>query len=244
MKNNISHRYFFGPFLLLLFCIQSFAETTIPLKVAVITGQAPHIYLQNKEIRGEEGQSLNAAFIKAGFAPDYEYYPSLRAIERMNKGLIDATINVKEESLPSAYKSTFFYTFNNCAVTKTSRKLTLTQIKDFQNLRVVAFKNAQVSLNLKQPNDLVRFAKSYQEIQDVEARIRLLNADRTDVMLTEKTIFLYYLEKFRLGSAEDYDFHCFFEPTKYHLFFRLKEHRDLFDKIKKQERTPARASHS
>lgn len=209
-------------------------ETPIPLRVAVIKGQAPHIYLENKIIQGEEGVALHSALSKAHFAPEYEYFPSMRAIERLRKGQVDAAVNIQEDSLPFAFRSSFSYVFENCAVTKASRKIHLHHPKDFADMRVVAFKNAKVSLGQKVSSEIVNSAKSYQEIQEVEARIRLLKAERTDVMLTERAVFLYHLEKLGLGSPANFTMNCFFQPNRYFLFFHSEALRDQFDHFHKK----------
>lgn len=205
----------------------------IPLKVGVPTGQDPHVYILNQQILGEEGTLLDRALRTAGFNPTYEHFPSLRAIERIRNGLIDAIINVKEESLSFAFKSSFTYEFQNCAVAKAKRKLHLNETQDFKNLDVVAFKNAHTSLNSSRIAEIMKVAKSYREIQSVEMRIRLLNADRVDIMLTEKTVFLHYIEKYKLGEAQNYSFYCLFKPTPYKLVFRSEQLRDHFEKNKK-----------
>ncbi|NUN07117.1 MAG: hypothetical protein HUU57_15325 [Bdellovibrio sp.] len=238
MKNKI-----FRLFFILSLCFwdassayarQHAPEVPTPLRVAVINGQAPHIYLENNEIRGEEGLSLHSALVKSHFAPDYEYFPSIRAIERLRKGQVDAAVNIQEDSLPFAYRSTFSYVFENCAVTKGSKKIHLANAKDFAGLRVVAFKNAKVSLGQKVSSQIVSTANSYQEIQEVEARIRLLKAERTDVMLTERSVFLYHLEKLGLGAPANFNMHCFFQPNRYFLFFGSEALRDQFDNFYKK----------
>ncbi len=216
------------------YAVYQIPETPIPLRVAVVKGQAPHIYLENKDIQGEEGVALHAALSKAHFAPEYEYFPSMRAIERLRKGQVDAAVNIQEDSLPFAFRSNFSYVFENCAATKASRKIHLSQPKDFTDLRVVAFKNAKVSLGQKVSSEIVNSAKSYQEIQEVEARIRLLKAERTDVMLTERAVFLYHLEKLGLGAPANFTLHCFFQPNRYFLFFHSEAMRDQFDHFYKK----------
>lgn len=238
MKNKLLCRFFIfliGPWgTSFVQASQLIPDAPIPLRVAVVEGQAPHIYLEKNEIRGEEGLALQTALVKSHFAPAYEYLPSMRAIERLRKGQIDAAVNIQEDSLPFAYRSRFSYVFENCAVTKGSKKIHLSQTKDFAGLRVVAFKNAKVSLGQKISSQIINTAKSYQEIQEVEARIRLLKAERTDVMLTERSIFLYHLEKLGLGVPANFNIHCFFQPNRYFLFFTSETRRDQFDHFYKK----------
>lgn len=217
----------------LLLSVPAFAWSQIPLKVGIPTGQDPHIIILNDQIMGAEGLSLDRSLRSAGFSPSYQHFPSLRAIERIRRGFIDAVINVKEESLPSAFKSSFSFKFHNCAVTKASTKQGLKHVQDFQNQDVVAFKNANTSLAADRIAEIARVARSYREIQDVDIRIKLLNAGRASVMLTEKAVFLHYLEKFQLGVPKDYSFYCLFRPTSYSLLFRSKEHHNYFEKHKK-----------
>lgn len=220
-------RFIIGIFLI-FFSLFSWAR--VPLRVGVPTGQDPHFFLIDNEPQGPEGLAVNTALQKAGFSPRYTHFPSLRAIERLQIGQIDAIVNVKESSLPFAFKSSYSYEFKNCAVTRVKRKVSLRTAQDFRGLDVVAFKNAKISLETGHINEIIRLAKSYREIQDVDTRIKLLKAGRVDVMLSEKSVFISYLEKFALGSPEEYQFQCIFEPTRYYLFFRDKELRNQFDK--------------
>ncbi len=214
----------------LILCLPFAVGAQVPLRVGIPTGQDPHIYLVANQPQGDEGLLLNMALLKAGFEPQYFHFPSLRVIERLRNNQIDATINVKEESLPFAFKSSFSYDFQNCAVTKIDRKIHLKKIEDFKDLDVVAFKNAKTSLERDHITEIMTTAKSYREIQDVDTRIKLLKSGRVDIMLSEKLVFLHYLQKFTLGSPDEYRFDCLFSPNRYYLIFRDKDHRDLFDR--------------
>lgn len=222
-------------FLLFLILLGPTTSTASPtLKVGIPTDQAPHIFISDNKLMGPEGLALDAALRASGFNPHYEYFPSLRVIERLKNGFIDATINVQDELLPFAFASSFSYGFENCAASKASKNLTLQSIEDLSGHDIVAFKNAKTSLDPQTMSQVIHHAKTYQEIQSVETRIKMINADRADVMLTEKEIFLFYLKNSKLGNPNDYKLHCFFKPNNYHLFFRDRTHLQQFDKGKKK----------
>lgn len=215
--------------LLTLFVSQS-GFAGVPLKVGLVSGQEPHVYLEYGLLQGAEGRLLDQALRGAGFEPIYEMFPSLRAIERLKHGHIHAAVNIKEESVPFAHVSSFSYDFQNCAATRKDQNLRITGVADFTKKDVVAFKNAQSSLSEDGVAEIVKHAKTYREIQDVGMRIKLLNSNRAQVMLTEKEVFLYYLKVQHLGNPQDYVLSCFFKPTRYHLVFLSEANRDQFNK--------------
>lgn len=215
--------------LLTLFVSQS-ALAGVPIKVGLVSGQEPHIYLEYGLLQGAEGRLLDQALRGAGFDPTYDMFPSLRAIERLKHGHIHAAVNIKEESVPFAYVSSFSYEFQNCAATRREQNLRITGVADLANKDVVAFKNAQSSLSADRAAEIVKHAKSYREIQDVGMRIKLLKSGRAQVMLTEKEVFLYYLKVQHLGNPQDYTLSCFFKPNRYRLVFLQEDHRDQFNK--------------
>lgn len=197
------------------------------LTVGIPEDQSPHIYLSKDGVDGVEGKTLDKALKEAGFQPIYITYPSLRVVTKFKKKDIDATINVAETSLPSGYKASFRYKFQNCAFTLANRKLKLNHPDDFKNLRVAAFKNAANSLK----DEAVDFyAKTYKEVQSVQSRIQMLNTGRVDVIISEKEVFYHYLKLYALGDSKDYEAHCFFEPSYYWLMFNQKKNLDQFEK--------------
>lgn len=189
--------------------------------------QSPHIYLSKEGIDGDEGKALDKALKKAGFQPLYITYPSLRVVTKFKKKEIDATINVPEASLPAGYKASFRYTFQNCAFTLKDRKFRINRPEDFKNLKVAAFKNASNSLK----DEAVDFyAKSYMEVQSIQARIQMLTSGRVDVIISEKVVFYHYLKLFDLGDPKNYEAQCFFSPSYYWLMFSNKKNLDQFEK--------------
>lgn len=197
------------------------------LVVGIPEDQSPHIYLSQNGVDGDEGIALNKALLKSGFQPRYTTFPSLRVVTKFKKKEIDATINVAEASLPSGYKASFRYTFQNCAFTLENRKLKINRPEDFKGLKVAAFKNAAISLK----DEAVDFyAKNYMEVQSVQARIQMLNSGRVDVIISETGVFYHYLKLFALGNPKNYEAHCFFEPSYYWLMFSHKKHLDKFEK--------------
>lgn len=204
-----------------------FASQGAELIVGIPEDQSPHIYLSKNGVDGDEGKALDKALKAAGFQPIYITYPSLRVVTKFKKKEIDATINVAEASLPSGYKASFRYTFQNCAFTLENRKLKINRPEDFRNLKVAAFMNASNSLK----DEAVDFyAKSYMEVQSVLARIQMLTSGRVDVIISEKGVFYHYLKLFEVGDPKNYQAHCFFEPSYYWLMFSHKKNLDQFEK--------------
>ena len=99
--------------------------------------------------------------------------------------------------------------------------------------KVIAFQGAGKDLE-KDYRDLFENAKKtqgYKELEDQEEQVRLFLEGKVDVIVLDKSIFLWYLKKLSNRSIVEFDIHDLFETKNhYKVAFRDRNLRDIFNK--------------
>ncbi|MDE2428586.1 MAG: transporter substrate-binding domain-containing protein [Burkholderiales bacterium] len=121
--------------------------------------------------------------------------------------------------------------FENVAVTLRSRNLHIDGMTDFYGKRVIAFRNAARVLGPAFAQ-MARKNPDYSEVGDQHSQLPMLDADRGDVIILERRVFLYYSQALHgnQNTQDLYRLHRVFKPVSRLLGFHSSEQRDIFNK--------------
>lgn len=175
---------------------------------------------------------LRAAFATQHIATDYIYLPSVRFEQQFREGNVDVSTLAKPEYKQPGYLSRWPVThFHNMAITVRSRIPALSHIDELKKYRVTGFGNARKVMGRAYGAAMAKHP-DYRESLTMPSAGLLLN--RTDVLISQRDIFLYYLSQ-QMPQARDregeFAFHDILGPGNlYWLSFRSEAQRDAFER--------------
>lgn len=175
---------------------------------------------------------LRAAFATQHIATDFIYLPNVRFEQQLREGKVDVSTSAKPEHKQKLYLSHWPVTnFHNMAITVRSRIPALNHIDELGKYRVTAFGNARKVLGREYDAAMAKNPE-YREAVTMPSAGLLLN--RTDVIISQRDIFLYYLSQ-QMPEARsregEFAFHDILGPGNlYWLAFRSAAQRDAFER--------------
>lgn len=175
---------------------------------------------------------LRAAYATQHIATEFSYLPNVRFEQQLRDGKVDISTLAKPEYKQPGYLSRWPVThFHNVAITVRNRIPALNQLSDLHKYRVTAFGNARKLLG---PAYNATMAKVLEYREPVTMPSAGLMLNRTDVIISQRDIFLYYLSQ-QMPQARsresDVAFHDILGPGNlYWLSFRSEQQRDAFER--------------
>ena len=199
----------------------------------------PYVIRENDT--GLEVEVIRRALAEAGHTAVFVYLPNLRLVLEMGRGKLDAVAanlayDLARETGKPAYASGPTVEFHNYAITRRADGLVIRSLDDLRGKRVLAFQNAAKYLG-KEFGQVAESLECYRELADQSLHAGMLYADRTDVVISDKRIFLYW--RARLAGAgqckgvdldQPLEFHDIFPPSPRAVFFEDAGLRDEFDR--------------
>jgi ABC-type amino acid transport substrate-binding protein len=175
---------------------------------------------------------LRAAFESQQMRVEFRYLPNARFDEQFRQGLLDVTTASTPQAAQEGYLGHWPVShFQNMAITLREKIPTLTSLDDLKKYRVTAFRNAHkvlgpayVAATSAHPN--------YREAVTMPSGALFL--DRTDVIISQPDIFLYYLKQQlpqRQNASAELAYHDVLGPGRFYwMRFRTEEQRDAFER--------------
>lgn len=195
-----------------------FAQYTPPYVLEDGSGILPEI------VRGALGAS--------GYTVTPVCVPIGRGLKMFVNRQVDGTSIIKEGAAGAAQYSADFMQYHNGAFALKSRHLSIRGFDDLKDKSVLAFQHANQYLG-GEFGAAVAANPRYREVARQEGQVRMLLLGRADVIVMDRSIFLYYWRKFQPGvkgvGAEDYDAFDLFPATPYRAAFEDAAVRDAFD---------------
>ncbi|OZG72629.1 hypothetical protein BTA51_13955 [Hahella sp. CCB-MM4] len=198
-------------------------------------------YVIAEENSGLELEILRQSFAIKGYTVLPSYLPLARTFMSFEEGSLDGVLNVKPGMVKGHY-SDVVITFRNQAVSLKDRELSINRLEDLSQISVVAFQKATVILGHGFAS-AVQYNSDYNEVADQSLQVKQLFRHRTDVIILEKRIFLYfrrwlYDRANTLGGdyiVKQKDllrpviYHDIFPPSEYRFAFLSQQVRDDFN---------------
>ncbi len=200
----------------------------------------------------ESGEGILIDIARASLESDgYEitphYYPYARRLKAYRDRQIDVVTdinpNVIEEEGLVGYLSIIAYAYENFAFVLSKKNMHLKEIKDLQDLSVLAWQGATSTIG----GDYLQMAinnPEYIETHDQQTQIKMLFSERVDVAQMDLEIFNYFRAKVagdgQIDTTQSIDKFPLFGKNYCGFFFRSKEARDVFnrnfEKLKKSKK--------
>ncbi|WP_414828761.1 substrate-binding periplasmic protein [Alteromonas sp. H39] len=219
--------------LLLIFSFGQVHAASQPLKIAVNIGPPWAFYDGEQGVVGIDVDILKHAFNELGYETEFH----LLAYNRLIKDFRDGKYDVASPAAFTAdhgYLSTYYLPFEDVAVSLKSRQLTIADIQDLKGKRVIAYQSARNVLG-EEFADAVN-GNSYLEEAEREVQLTLLKNGKTDVVVGEKRLLTYIMNKLYPNVA--LTIHPIFEVKPYGAILKQEFLRDrLNQQIKKMQAT-------
>lgn len=174
---------------------------------------------------------LREAMATQAVVADFIYLPSKRTEEALRSGLVDVSTSAKQGmQLPGFFSRWPITSFHNVAITRRSDLPRLDTVGDLARYRVTAFYGAADMLGAAYRDAALRNPR-YLEPKTLQSPLLVLR--QVDVVISQKDIFHYYLDRQSYQRDGDFDlaYHDILgKPNEYWFVFRLAEQRDAFER--------------
>ncbi|MCK8123588.1 transporter substrate-binding domain-containing protein [Pseudoalteromonas sp. 2CM39R] len=203
-------------------------NTQKPIIVAASASLPPYVFQDTNS--GIQLEILKAAFKSQGISNiSIHYMSNKRAEQQLMQGKVDIALNFPPVLTSHVYKSDELLRYQNVAVSLADKDLKINSIYDLAGKSVLAFQNATnfIEAPFKSVTNILR---SYEEVVNQEAQVDHLMKGWVDVIILERRVFLYYLEKYK-QSAEVKPFivHAIFKEAPRPAFFYSKTLKNTFN---------------
>jgi polar amino acid transport system substrate-binding protein len=155
-------------------------------------------YVIKDKNAGLELEVLRLSLAVKGYQLKSSFLPVSRTILHFKEGLVDAVINVNEDTVDGYYSDSVI-TFRNYAVSLRKRNIELNSIQDLSKRSVTAFQYASHLLG-SVFNSAIQNNPQYNEVADQSLQIKLLFKQRVEVIVLEKK-YLSIFEKICSNKA-------------------------------------------
>ena len=175
---------------------------------------------------------LRAAFESQQIPVEFRYLPNARFEDQFRQGLLDVTTSSSPQHSQQGYLGHWPVShFQNMAITLRSKIPSMSSLDDLKKYRVTAFRNARQVLG---PAYVAAVADHPNYRETVTMPSGALFLDRTDVIISQPDIFLYYLKQ-QLPQHQNADaelaYHDVLGPGRFYwMRFRTTEQRDAFER--------------
>ncbi|SFF82042.1 amino acid ABC transporter substrate-binding protein, PAAT family [Duganella sp. CF458] len=174
---------------------------------------------------------LRDAMATQGITADFLYLPQKRTEEALRKGVVDVTTGAKPVMmLPGVMSRWPITSFHNLAITRRANLPRLDSVADLARYRVTAFNGASRMLG-QDYRDAVQGNARYSEPLTLQSPLLVLK--QVDVVISQRDIFNYYLDRQSYLREGDFDlvYHDILgKPNEYWFAFRTAEMRDSFER--------------
>lgn len=182
---------------------------------------------------GIEVEVIREALAYKGHVLKPRYYPFARVPMAFRSGEVDAAMTDLGQDLRpfGAHHGDPAVLYDNVFITLKGRELQIRQPTDLAGLRVMSFQGAAQ----RYPDWLgpVRQSGRYQEVNDQATQVKTLMLGRSDVVLSDRSIFRYFVLQLKRqgGTVLPYEEHEFTtaNPLDYRPVFRDPQVRDDFN---------------
>jgi len=198
-------------------------------------------YVIREHNTGLEVEIIRSALAEAGHTAVFVYLPNLRLPLEMTRGTLDAvaanrSYDLAREMGQPAYASGQTVEYHNYAISRLSDGFVIRSVEDLRGKRVLTFQNARKYLG-EEFRQVALSLAHYRELADQSLHVGMLYADRTDVVISDKRIFLYWRQRLAISPQSEgvdldqpLEFHDIFPPSARTVFFADPALRDDFDR--------------
>lgn len=214
------------PWLLVMLAPGALAES---LRIGFGTNKPPYVF--EGLSRGLEYEIVVAAVSASGDEVAVRYAPMERLHLAIGRGELDGIATTNAYSGVQVFYSQPYIHCQNVAMALTSRGYRITRMPDLGQYSISSFQRARYLLGPEFQAMAEANPRYREEAQQIN-RNRLLYSGRVDVVIGDPRILRYFNRKVadQVDVNQPVTQYPLFPPTAYSVGFRLREHRDRFDR--------------
>lgn len=224
-------------FLFLMLSEAAVAEEKRQLTMMTSISIAPYVIKDTQ--RGIALDIISESLQLKGYSILFVFVSNKRAQAELIAKRIDAAFNVPADLPKNIHCSDAVVNFQNVAISLKDRGFTINSVTDLKGKELIAFQDASNFLG-KEFSKVIENNPKYNETINQESQVYHLLKDRADVIILEKQIFLYFLNKIRIKNPTsiEYVIHPIFDVTsRSACFIDEKIRNDFNDGLKKLRET-------
>ncbi|MCP4105071.1 MAG: transporter substrate-binding domain-containing protein [Desulfobacteraceae bacterium] len=219
-------------FLIMINPQQCFADQT--LKVAFGDALPPWVIPETNT--GILIDIIKETLEPAGYTVKPVYLPYARRLVTYKYGKVDAVCDINPKIIADSklkgYLSVIAYAYENIGVSLKKKGYSFSGISDLVNYSVVSWQGAKAAIGGEYA-DMAGKNKKYRELANQELQIKLLYAEREDVIQLDRQIFRYFRKKVSeegiIDTNQPVDIFPLFGKNKCGFLFRDKNAQVAFD---------------
>lgn len=201
-------------------CLAAGTAVARDIRIAVAASTPPYVIEQSRS--GIEYDVVRESLAHAGYDMQADFVPLARVKLMMQRGQVDGATPLAGNDIDGCYADSHV-TYDNYAITRKADRLTITAIRDLQNLDVLSFQNARLYLG-DAFGDMAAANRGYRETADQRKQNRALVMGRTQVVIADRFIFAWHMQdqmiRNRGMTLDDIAWHPLFPPGEFHAVFR------------------------
>jgi polar amino acid transport system substrate-binding protein len=221
-------------FAILAFFICSGFSSAKEIKIAIGFAVAPYVLPETAS--GIEVEIIRESLKAKGRQANFSYVPNLRIpmhlkYKKVEAAAANASYDIGKDAGIPMYCSEPTVTMKNYAIALAKKQFEIHSIKDLADKAVIAFQNAAKYLGPEFAS-MAEKNEGYEERAKQSLQVSLLFAERTDVAVADKRIFLYWRDHFPqvgIDFAQPLKFYPIFPEAPRHCAFIDKALRDEFN---------------
>tara|TARA_R110000868_G_C10971688_1_gene770115 strand:- start:18426 stop:19166 length:741 start_codon:yes stop_codon:yes gene_type:complete len=198
------------------------ASATYAEEISIAMGNFEPYFIERKN-SGVFADIVSAAFrYIPGYQPKYVYGHSNKGLwAGFDSGHIDAASNVFDTMKVKGCLSNPVFRYHDVVISKASNNVVINQLDDLKLKSIVSFQGAK---NILGKSFASVVSAAYHEVPKPELQVRMLVADRYQVSVGDKYIFLQAIKNLKTQEIQpqDFKFHDVFPPTYTRLAFHDK----------------------
>lgn len=168
------------------------------IKVAVNIGPPWAYFDEDKGIVGIDVDIIKHIFNNLGYNTEFHLMGYSRLIKEFKEGKFDVA-SPAAFSAENAFLTDTYLPFKDVAVTLASKNLKIETLQDLKGKRIIAYQFATGVLGDAFANTVKN--ESYLEIAEREVQVKLLVNERADVVIGERRLLTYIMNKLYPGEA-------------------------------------------
>lgn len=211
-----------------IFMMSSVSWALPPIRVAFSLDKPPYVIRATET--GLEVEILRKVFLDMGYEMTPVFQPPARSVRSLELGRVDAMATIT--NMPKFHLSAPYITFKNFAWTLKGRKIQLKTLNDLSRHRVIAFQNARHFFG-SDFDKAVAKNPNYEEYADQKRQLKMLFADRVDVIICEERTLKINQKNIESTDTKkswpEIEKHTLFGDSLYSVAFRDAKLRDSFN---------------
>lgn len=225
-----AHFYSRGVFITFCSLCLLLSSSVFAEKITLIAGlvKAPYIIEENGS--GTQLDIVREAMKKENVEVNFIHVPLARGMTTYQSYNLGGVITLPTDfEYPNLFMSQPYINYQNVAISLSESQLAINTLQDLSGKSVVAFQNAKKFLG-EEYNKVVSYAIDYRELAQQEKQIEMLFMRRTEVIVLDLDIFLYFVKTHSDPIfTKDVIIHRLFASTEYTIGFRDNAIRDKFN---------------